>query len=32
MLLMKLRDKGATVNGVDFDEVLNGDASETVLP
>lgn len=29
---MKLKDKGVTINGVDYDEVLDKETTETVLP
>lgn len=32
MLLMKLRDQGATINGVDFNEEFDQEASQAILP
>lgn len=32
MLLMKMKDQGRTVNGVDYDEVLHNDSDAVQLP
>lgn len=32
MLLMKLRDQGVTLNGVDYDDVLDRETTESILP
>ena len=29
---MKLRDQGTTINGVDYDDVLDKDSEDAVLP